>query len=431
MRTGFRTRGPKGFTLIELLVVIAIIAVLIAILLPSLSRARELARRTVCSANLKGLATSGLLYSEENDGVLPTPAFDANQQNSIFSTTVGSYNNRSDSELAGMGLISANSPYNAGVSRGWFKLLVGGEAAIAQPKSFTCPSASHLQHSKSGVDATEYVPAASDNPKNQIYTDVQGNNIPEGVPFQIYDFHGYSDTTLPAGGAPDGEFVAYQGEMREFSYSFQNTIKSNYGASNNYAKAVKGFQQPENQVGTTGVDIFGRIMKNTLDSRLPIIADRNPYSNSVAKQIGNATNNNTAGGIYYYNPDHPVSLGGFGNPPATGNGTGSPETDIYRAMATGNKVLNSRNHKRDGQNVAYLDGHAEFQKNAMCGPDDDFIWGRHKHRVDIPTVTPGTTLTPMQLHEDMDSGQSGTKAQMWYGSLKVFSVNHTDSLMVP
>ncbi len=54
----------NGFTLIELLVVVAIIAVLVAILLPTLTRARESARRVVCAANLKQIAGGYYFYTE-------------------------------------------------------------------------------------------------------------------------------------------------------------------------------------------------------------------------------------------------------------------------------------------------------------------------------------------------------------------------------
>ena len=55
-----------AFTLIELLVVIAIIAMLIAILMPSLSAARMQAKQTVCLTNLKGIASAASVYSAED-----------------------------------------------------------------------------------------------------------------------------------------------------------------------------------------------------------------------------------------------------------------------------------------------------------------------------------------------------------------------------
>jgi len=59
--------GKKGFTLIELLVVIAIIAVLMAILMPALNRAREQGRRIVCEHNLKSLTLAWVMYADDND----------------------------------------------------------------------------------------------------------------------------------------------------------------------------------------------------------------------------------------------------------------------------------------------------------------------------------------------------------------------------
>ncbi len=71
-----RSNGA-AFTLIELLVVISIIALLMALLLPSLQRARNQARAVVCQAHLKQWGTILALYTEDNQGRLPGTGGDA------------------------------------------------------------------------------------------------------------------------------------------------------------------------------------------------------------------------------------------------------------------------------------------------------------------------------------------------------------------
>jgi prepilin-type N-terminal cleavage/methylation domain-containing protein len=61
----------NGFTLIELLVVVAIIAVLVALLLPALGRARFQAKRLTCSNNLKQIGIATVFYSNDNSDTIP------------------------------------------------------------------------------------------------------------------------------------------------------------------------------------------------------------------------------------------------------------------------------------------------------------------------------------------------------------------------
>ncbi len=144
-------RRTHGFTLIELLVVIAIIALLISILLPSLSRARELSKRLVCGSNLKGIGTSCKIYANDNNERYPIPPFMAgvidaegiDYTNGAGNTTLPATDQgevgyerwiETTSETTG----NPEGSRSCSVTRAFWLLVRSGDVTVQQ---FICPSA--------------------------------------------------------------------------------------------------------------------------------------------------------------------------------------------------------------------------------------------------------------------------------------------------
>jgi prepilin-type N-terminal cleavage/methylation domain-containing protein len=273
----------RGFTLIELLVVVAIIALLIAILLPSLSRARELSKRLVCSANVAGIGKSCKIYANDNNEQWPCPPFvTTNLSNPALPTIT--YMGMGDYLAAGNPPGSPPGMYNrstesttvtsSGMSttRAFWMLVRSGDVTV---KQFICPSSNNV------ADDTEEI--------NRYYDFESLNNV---------------------------------------SY---------------------GYQVPFGPIDT-------RASEN-LDNRMAIVADASPYRGgnipgSATPQVNGSGSPNTTG-----------------NPPLTPN---SPP-NLWR-------VFNSPNHggtsTGEGQNVLFIDSHAEFVTRPCVGVDKDNIYTR-------------------------------------------------------
>jgi prepilin-type N-terminal cleavage/methylation domain-containing protein/prepilin-type processing-associated H-X9-DG protein len=160
----------KGFTLIELLVVVAIIALLISILLPSLSRARELAKRAVCGSNQRSIGQGMHIYSNDNEEWFPHHFFSATitggtgtapPQHGI--TWVGTLGNGLDYQKetsGGTGTGSTSYSTNSShPSRSLFLLVAGGQSTVGL---FNCPSAGDteddLRNTPSSGNETAAIP---------------------------------------------------------------------------------------------------------------------------------------------------------------------------------------------------------------------------------------------------------------------------------
>ncbi len=147
-------RRSKGFTLIELLVVIAIIALLVAILVPSLGRARELARRVWCASNLNAIGKGMYLYDTENDqGVPILPDISATETLYKADLTMGS-----ECTKAKLGTGAQNG----------FCLLI--EANSISWGHFVCPSSDVNKADRSSGDDRKYGLGGNDGGASGVQT---------------------------------------------------------------------------------------------------------------------------------------------------------------------------------------------------------------------------------------------------------------------
>ncbi len=198
---GSTVKRFKAFTLIELLVVVAIIALLISILLPSLSKARELAKRSVCAANLSGNGKSIAIYANQYRGKYPMATKSRDRVTTAATPMVPTAQDSTDMRIVMFDMSTAAAGAHrwqelvldtyAGTGDRFWKnkdkdtafafpsrdLFLLVKQGISQPGQFVCPSTGHEQDTL-GID-----------PKHPVTDPTLGATGTQPVPAaQLWDF---------------------------------------------------------------------------------------------------------------------------------------------------------------------------------------------------------------------------------------------------
>ena len=249
-------RTKKGFTLIELLVVIAIIALLVSILLPSLARARELAKQAVCATNLKGIGTSLGMYQADYD-TMPCLA----KKDGTFDTSLGLGTGFTQSAQADADWCDSNAGINIDAL---YLLVSNGNCSEGQ---FKCPSDGSYkkpQHADSssrvGFDSW-YNVSYSFQPMTHGGTGNDANPAYPGAPGQDSGVVIAGDKLSP-GHLGDSEDKAKLHKTDNHPTDGGNYLFMNYSVQFNRSWDHK-FGWNENNVYTTDVDNQGNVSTST------------------------------------------------------------------------------------------------------------------------------------------------------------------------